>query len=37
MHRILVFLGLLLTSGLPMAQSPGQDQTLILADPGDPY
>jgi hypothetical protein len=37
MHRILVFLGLLLASGLPMAQSPGQDQTLILADPGDPY
>jgi hypothetical protein len=37
MHRIIAFLWLLLASSSPITQLPGRDDTLILADPGDPY
>ncbi len=37
MHPIIAFLGLLLAFSPVIAQSPGRDYTLILANPGDPY
>ena len=37
MYQNIVFLWLLLALSSPIAQLPGQDHTLILADPGDPY
>jgi hypothetical protein len=37
MYQSIVFLWLLLALISPIAQSPGRDDTLILADPGDPY